>query len=150
LIFDMFPVNNLYIMKKISLLFAVVIFSGMLTSFYYHPNATGDINPAVAEALRTGNSKELAKYFYSSIEITEPEHEGTFSKTQGEQMVNNFFKANVPKSFTINNQGASKGNSRFTIGTLVTVKGTFRTYYLIKNISGENYIQLLQFELQKR
>ena len=134
-------------MKKISF---VLIGFIVLSSFSIFNENPKDIQAGVSEAIRTGNAKMLANYFNSTIELTVPEHEGNFSKNQAELIIKSFFAKYTPKTFTINNNGTSKGGSCYFIGTLVTTNGTFRTYYLIKNISGTNYIQQLLFELQKK
>ena len=136
-------------MKKYTLISLLLFLSFGLFSFIINNNPK-DINNEVIASINAGNVGQLAKYFNSTIELTIPDHEGTFSKVQAELMVKDFFSKYPPKSFTVNNQGTSKGGSYYTIGTLVTEKGSFRTYYLIKNISGENYIQQLQFEKLKR
>ena len=128
------------------LFFSIILF---FLSFRFL-SAPVEMNQEIISAIKTGNSKELAKYFNTTIELTVPEHEGNFSKVQAELLVKNFFIKYPPKSFTVNNKGKSRGGSSYTIGTLVTGNGTFRTYYLIKNISGANCIQQLLFEIQKK
>ena len=135
----------LRIVRKL-LLFSFILF---LSSFRFS-SVTEDINQDIISAIKTGNSKELAKHFSATIELTVPEHEGNFSKVQAELLVKNFFVKYSPKTFTVNNKGKSRSGSSYTIGTLVTGNGTFRIYYLIKNISGVNCIQQLLFEIQKK
>ena len=135
-------------MKKPPVIILLICLSVGLLSFSINDNPK-DINNEVIATINSGNASQLAKYFNLTIELTIPDHEGTFSNTQAELLVKNFFSKYPPKSFSVNNQGTSKGGSSYTIGTLVTANGSFRTYYLIKSISGTNYIQQLQFEKLK-
>ncbi len=102
---------------------------------------------SVSSAIKTGNSKDLAKYFYSSVDLTVPGNEGTFSKSQAEQIVKDFFTKNPPKSFVINHDGTSGDGSQFSIGTY-TSSVSYRTYILVKKFSDTYCIQQLQFEQQ--
>jgi len=137
-------------MKKIAVILTFIIVSGF-TFIHLNPeNALDDITKNVASAIRKGSASELAVYFNSSIDLTVPGKEGSFSKAQAEQIVKDFFSKNTPKSFEIKHQGKSADGSNYAIGTLVTNNGNFRTYFLIKNISNKNYIQQLQFDNDKQ
>jgi hypothetical protein len=108
----------------------------------------GDITQTVAAAIRSGNSAALAYYFSPSIDLTIPGSEGTYSKSQAELIVKNFFSANPPKAFTINHQGTSGEGSQFCIGSLETDKTKFRVYFQIKTTGGVSLITQLQFEVE--
>ncbi len=107
---------------------------------------TGDITPAVASALRSGNASALAAYFNSTIDLTLPGSEGTYSRSQAELIVKGFFNMNKPSDFTIQHKGSSGEGSQFCIGLLNTDNGDFRTYFLIKTITQQSVITQLQFE----
>jgi hypothetical protein len=127
---------------KIFLLVIVIITS--LTYKVVSQNIAGD----VSNAIKIGSSKDLAKYFYSSIDLTVPGNEGTYSKSQAELIVKDFFSKNPPKSFVINHQGTSGDGSQFSIGTYTSTSISYRTYFLIKKFSDTFYIQQIQFEQQ--
>jgi hypothetical protein len=107
---------------------------------------TGDITPAVAAAIRSGNSSSLAAYFSATIDLAVPGSDGTYSKSQAELIVKGFFDSNPPKAFIIKHQGSSGEGSQFCIGSLETDNANFRTYFLIKTINGASLITQLQFE----
>ncbi|MBK6732036.1 MAG: DUF4783 domain-containing protein [Bacteroidetes bacterium] len=46
---------------------------------------------SIAQAIRTGNAKELASFFDTTIEIKINDKEGAYSKAQAEQVVKDFF-----------------------------------------------------------
>lgn len=105
-----------------------------------------DITASVAAAINAGDSKKLASYFNSSIDLTVPGTDGIFSKSQAEMIVKNFFTKYPPISFKINQQGSSSEGSQFAVGTLTTKTATFRTYFLIKKVNSFPLIHQLQFE----
>jgi len=107
---------------------------------------TKDIGPAVNAAIQRGNAKILANYFNTTIQLFVPGKNGTFGKSQAEFIMKDFFSQYPPSSFTINNQGSSSSTSSYYIGTYVSGKKSFRTYYTIKKISGKEVIHVLKFE----
>lgn len=96
-------------------------------------------------AIQTGNSKELAKYFDASVEIIIGEKEETYSKAQAEMVLKDFFTKNKPASFKLIHNGSSQG-SQYGIGTLITDKGSYRTYILLKQKGETLFIQEIRFE----
>lgn len=102
----------------------------------------------IQNAISSGNSNTLASFFFTTIELSIPDAQGSYSKAQAELLMKNFFSKHSPKSFSIINEGLSGGEkSRFVIGTYATEKGeSFRVYYLIKEISGRQQLTILKFE----
>lgn len=105
-----------------------------------------DITSSVAAAINAGDSKKLASYFNSSIDLTVPGTDGIYSKSQSEMIVKNFFTKYTPLTFKINQQGSSSEGSQFAVGTLTTKTNVFRTYFLIKKVNNIPLIHQLQFE----
>ena len=100
----------------------------------------------VSAAIKSGNAKEVAKYFDNSIEITILNTERDYSKTQGEMVLKDFFAHNTPTSFNLIHKGSSKQGSQYGIGTLITNTGKFRTYVYIKQKGSLFYIEEIRFE----
>ena len=67
------------------------------------------------------------------------------SKAQAQQIVGNFFSNNTPEGFSIIHQGGKEG-AQFVIGNLITSKGNFRIYFLLKKNEGKEYIHQLRIE----
>ncbi len=106
-----------------------------------------DISVEIVKSIKEGDAKTLAKYFTTTIDLTIPGSEGAYSKVQAEQIMREFFTKNPPASFKINHNGVSNDGSKFYIGTYVSSKKNYRTYFLLKKISGTYYIQQLRFEI---
>jgi hypothetical protein len=103
----------------------------------------------ITAALKAGDATALAVYFHATIDLTIIQKQGTYSKSQGEQVVQNFFNANKPSAFTVNHNGTSGEGSKYIIGALVTSTGEYRVYIYFKNLNGSELIQTLRFELEE-
>ena len=103
----------------------------------------------VAESVKTGNAKEVSKFFAGNIDLKIPDKEDVFSKSQAELILKDFFSKNQIKSFTIVHKGTSKNGDLFAIGTYETITGKkFRTYFLFKKEETKFLIHQLRFESQ--
>ena len=103
----------------------------------------------ISQAIRQGNAREMSKYFGQNVDLTLPGSEGTFSKSQAEVILRNFFSKNSPTGLSVNHQGNSRDGSVYVIGTLQTRNGqTFRTYFLLKKVSDTFRLHQVQFEPQ--
>ncbi len=103
----------------------------------------------ISNALKTGNAPGLSAYFHSTIDLTIIQKQGTYSKSQAEQVVQNFFGDNKPSNFAVNHSGTSGEGSKYIIGALTTSTGEYRVYIYFKNLNGAELIQTLRFELDE-
>jgi hypothetical protein len=129
-------------MKTLSILSAILIIP-FLISF-----SEIQESEAISQALRTGNAKELARFFSPNVELKILSKEDVYSKTQAEIIVRDFFTKNTPKSYTSMHKGTSRAGAQYTIGQLVTENGTFRTTYFLKKTGDTFLIQELRFEAE--
>jgi len=100
----------------------------------------------IASAIRSGNASALAAVFQGNVEITIKDSGNSYSKSQAEQVLKNFFATHTPKSFAIAHQGTSPEGSKYFIGNLSTSTGTYRTYVYAKATGGALVIQEIRFE----
>ncbi len=100
----------------------------------------------IAAAIRAGSSKDLAKYFGTTVEIILPGSDGTFSKAQAEMIMKNFFAKSAPVSFVINQKSNSTGGAQFIIGTYKNKTEKLNVYILLKPVSNQLLIQQMHFE----
>ena len=112
----------------------------MLLSF----TVSSGINDIVI-ALKNGNASEIARYFDNTVEITLPGKSNSYSKSQGELILSDFFSNNSVKSFSILHQGENAG-SQYCIGTLVTKTASFRTTIYMKQKGDKQTLQEIRFE----
>lgn len=124
-------------MKKI---FTILAIGLVLTSFTTFTGLS-----EVITAIKAGNAAGVAKYFDNTVEIALAGKSNTYSKSQGEAVLRDFFANNSVKSFTIVHQGES-GGSQFCIGTLITANGTYRTTLNLKQKGDKQSLQEIKFE----
>ena len=99
----------------------------------------------VITAMKTGNTSQVAKFFDNNVEISMPDKSNSYSKSQGELILKDFFAINVVKSFEVIHKGEN-GGSQFCIGTLVTKGGNYRTTIYMKQKGDQQILQELRFE----
>ena len=99
----------------------------------------------VVKAIKSGNSAEVSKYFDNTVEITLPEKSNSYSKSQAELVLRDFFASNGVKDFEILHKSETSG-SQYCIGNLQTNNGTFRTTIYMKQKGDKGLIQELRFE----
>ena len=116
----------------------------ILTFFFSSFKVNTGIDEVVA-AMRSGNSTLIAKYFDDRVDLSMPDKSNTYSKTQAELVLKDFFTNNPVKKFEIIHKGENAG-SQFCIGTLYTKNGSFRTTIFMKQKGGGQLLQELRFE----
>ena len=99
----------------------------------------------IIAAMKTGNASQVAKFFDNNVEISMPDKSNSYSKSQGELVLKDFFTNNIVKSFDIIHKGENAG-SQYCIGTLVTKSGSFRTTIFMKQKGDQQVLQELRFE----
>lgn len=106
-----------------------------------------DIFDDLANIIRSGDARQISRYFGSNVDLTILTVEEVYSKAQAEQVLKDFFAKNPAKSFTIIHKGLSKEGSKYAIGSYVSAQGiTYRTYLFVKNVGGNDVVQELRFE----
>ena len=117
-----------------------IIFCVILNLNFNIPSA--DIYDEISKVIRTGNSKELAKYFDKTLELTILDIEDTYSKSQAELIIKDFFAKNPPIKFSILHKGGTK-ELKFATGDLITEKSVYRLTFCLKNDNDKSFISKL-------
>jgi hypothetical protein len=99
----------------------------------------------VVNALRSGNTSQIAKFFDNTVEISMPDKSNSYSKGQAEMVLKDFFTTNAVKNFTVVHKGENNG-SQYCIGTLATKNGTYRTTVYMKQKGDRQLLQEISFE----
>ena len=130
---------------KIQWLFlsAFLVFSSAeaLVSF----NAQDEVINNVRLAMKTGSSKELSQYFGSIVELNFDGEKSSYSKSQAEFVLKDFFKKNPPVNFEYIHQGSSKQGFRYVIGNYTVQGSSFRVYILFKKDEDSYYVDTIDF-----
>jgi hypothetical protein len=137
----MFELSPRFSMKKISFL--------LLLSFLALPALSLDVYDDISNAIRSGDARQIATFFGSSVELSITNQEDVYSKAQAELILRDFFSKNTPKSFSILHKGSSKEGLLYAISSLVSSTGkSFRVSFYVKNSSNKNTIQELRIEAE--
>lgn len=99
----------------------------------------------IVSALKTGNTSQIAKYFDSTVEITLPDKSNSYSKSQAEVILRDFFSIHEVKGFELLHKGENAG-SQYCIGVLNTKNGSFRTTVYMKQKQNKQILQEIRFE----
>lgn len=105
-----------------------------------------DVITDIANAIRSGSAREIARYFSTNVDLTLLAQEDVYSKTQAEQILQEFLSKNPPRSFMLVHQGTKSG-SKYGIGKYTSTQGiTYRVYFFVKQSGTTEVIQDLRFE----
>ncbi|MEO5985186.1 MAG: DUF4783 domain-containing protein [Ferruginibacter sp.] len=126
-----------YVMKRFFILLGIAI---SLSSFGFF-NGIDEI----VSALKSGNVSELTKYLDNTVEITLPEKSNSYSKSQAEVILRDFFYSNPIKGFNVIHKGENAG-SQYCIGTLMTKNTQYRTTIFMKQKGSRQTLQEIRFE----
>lgn len=83
------------------------------------------LKQALLTGFKTGNAPVVSAYFSQNVDVSMLDKENLYSKSQAEQVLKTFFIEHKPSNFIINHEGESS-NAKYYIGTLTTLKGTYR------------------------
>lgn len=101
----------------------------------------------VIAAIKSGNATQVSKYFDNTVDITLPEKSNTYSKSQAEVILRDFFSNNSVKGFQILHKG-NNGGSEYCIGKLTTSNASYRTTIFMKQKGDKQFLQEIRFENQ--
>jgi hypothetical protein len=99
----------------------------------------------VISAIKNGSVSQLSKYFDNTIEITFTDKSNTYSKSQAELVLRDFFNNNIVTGFELVHKG-DNSTAQFLIGTLNTNNGEYRTTIYMKQKGDKQLLQELRFE----
>lgn len=95
--------------------------------------------------IKAANSKDLVQYFNDVVEIGFNGEKASYSKTQAEFVMRDFFKKYPPTEFVYEHQGSSKEDVKYAIGNYTYNGGKYRVYILIKQFKGVYLIDTIDF-----
>jgi hypothetical protein len=99
----------------------------------------------VVTAIRSGNVTQLSPFFDVRVDITLPDKSDTYSRTQAEMVIGDFFNTNVVQNFKITQQGES-GGTVYCAGILQTRSGNYRTTLFFRQKGDKHFLQEIRFQ----
>lgn len=126
-------------------------FSIVLVAAFILPSAAqNDPMDALYAHFKAGNSKEIAKSFAESVELTVFETDEVYSKAQAEQILRDFFVKHSPVSFTkVHSVGSSNVKYRYGVIILTTKKGKYRVSISMNRVEDTYLISELKIDSEK-
>lgn len=128
----------------------------LILSFIWNVKASeGDLNATIQEdyvieistQFGSGNTKELSKYFSSSINLSLKNNENVYSKAQTEIILDKFFKENSPQSSKITHRLSNNSNYEHAVLLLNTDKGDYRVAIALKD--SDRQLQLIEIRIER-
>lgn len=96
----------------------------------------------VAKGMSTGDVSKVSQYFDKVVDITINDQQSTYSKSQAEMVLKNFFTKNKFRSFSLRHKGAgTNSTSIYVIGYINTEKGKFSMYLMFKQRDSNVLVQ---------
>ena len=103
------------------------------------------IPAGISIAFKAGNAAELSKYLNSTVELLLLDKEDFYKKNVAEAILKDFFVSYPTKDFIIRHEGA-KNDAQYAIGNLITERGNFRVYFLLKKVGQDLLIHQIRIE----
>lgn len=99
---------------------------------------------------KAGNSKEIAKSFAGSVELTVFDTDEMYSKAQAEQILRDFFVKHPPLSYSkVHSVGSSNVKYRYGVIVLTTKKGKYRVSISMNRAEESYLISELKIDSEK-
>jgi len=105
------------------------------------------IPSGISIAFKAGNAAELSKYLNPTVELTVLDKEDFYKKNVAETILKDFFISYPTKDFIVRHQGA-KNDAQYAIGNLITERGDFRVYFLLKKEGQDLLIHQIRIEAE--
>jgi hypothetical protein len=99
----------------------------------------------ISSSIGSGNVGGIARHFDNAISLAIPGSQATYSRSQAEMVLREFFNKNGPKGMTIEHNGENN-NGSYAIGILTTANGNFRTYFALRKKESGYVIQEIRIE----
>ncbi|PTS92932.1 DUF4783 domain-containing protein [Pedobacter sp. HMWF019] len=109
----------------------------------------GDFVDEMSALFKAGNSREIAKSFSPSVELSLINEEDVYSKLQAEQILRDFFTKHPAVNSTVIHLINTNPNIRFGILSLATKNGKFRVSITSKKTANVFLITSLRIEAEK-
>ncbi len=129
---------------KYSKILKPLVLVGLVIASMVGRAQTEFFNP-IKDAIKSGNAKEVVKYFNQQVDITLERNSNTQSKAQAEFVLRDFFKQHPITDFTIIHTGSSKGGLQYAIGRYVGTGESFNVLMRVREVSGEFLVHEISF-----
>jgi len=120
-----------------------------LLFFVVRSQDNSEVLAPVIQAISSADAKNLAVHFNNTVGLNLPGQENTFSASQGEMIMKDFFKKSPPDSFSLIRDGNLDDTSVFAICSYLSGDLQYQVYVYLKKENSGYRIQKLNFEEKK-
>jgi hypothetical protein len=99
----------------------------------------------VVSAIKVGDAQKMSKYFDSMVDITLKDRSHSYSRSQAEMILRDFFTNSGVKNFKVVHRGNSN-DSEYCVGSLATKNGEYRTTIFMRIRGDRKFLQEVRFE----
>ena len=139
-----------YVMARLLtrvLLFLVLLVTGA-ASGQEKVNAVADPWPGITNAFKEGNARTLATSFNSMVDLGLPDADNSYSKSQGEIVMRDFFRKTPPEKFEVKQTGKTNEKSHFAICQYESAGRKYQVSIFLVRESNSFLITKIKFEKQ--
>lgn len=105
----------------------------------------GEAFGPVRSAIRSSNSHDLAQYFAPTVELSFDGDKQSYSATQAEFVMKDFFAKHSPASFDFIHYGGSNEGTPYAVGKYTGKDGAYRMFVKMKQAGGALKIATIDF-----
>jgi hypothetical protein len=110
--------------------------------------AVADPWPGITTAFEAGNARSLAVYFNSMVDLGLPDEDNSYSKSQGEIVMRDFFKKSPPARFEVKQTGKTNEKSHFAICQYESSGKKYQVSIFLTREANSYLITRIKFEKQ--
>lgn len=140
---------NLHESRNVNALIVIlsfVIFPSSPTEPMHPGLPQEDILASVSACIRNGQADRLAEYFSETLDIGLPGSDKTYSRSQGELVMKDFFRKYPPTSFKEEQHDTPSPVMYFTIGTYASGQSHYQALIVMKKEAANWKVHKLKFE----
>lgn len=100
----------------------------------------------VIKAMQTSDARKLSSYFNVNIDLGLPGNDNSYSKSQAEMIMRDFFRKFPADSFTVTRQGVTDAISHYVIGDYKTGSKSYQVYVYLRQVGERYLIHKIKFE----
>jgi hypothetical protein len=108
--------------------------------------AQDDPMDGIVSAIQKSDARSLSTHFNATVDLGLPDNDNSYSASQGEMIMKDFFRKYPPQSFEIIQKGATDPDSRYAIGVYKTSSAEFRVFINLRKAKAGYLIHKIKFE----
>lgn len=132
-------------MKKFTYISTLILGMLMILGSQLQAQSPTSALKGIEKAIVAGDAEALGAYFNTSVDVTVPSSDKSYSSQQATFVIKEFFTNSGVKEFESMHEGQS-GATYYSTGVLTTSKGEFDTNIFLKKIGEKYLITQIRFE----